>query len=273
LNRSTRKPPDRGEQLAYSDQQPLMLDEESRRRKASKILAVLRHFVGASDLSGLSALDIGCSAGIIANELHLAGAEVTGVDIDRPGIERARARFGESGPKFLEYSGTTLPFPDGTVDVIVYNHVYEHTADPDQVMSEIRRVLSDRGVVYLGLGNRFGIVEPHYHLPFLSWIPPRMADRYVRLAGRGDQYYERFKTRRGLRRMCAGLRVWDYTYCVLAQPGSFGANDMVRGPLTRVPPRMWRALTPLIPTYIWVGSVSRDPAGEPLAVPPELVIP
>lgn len=249
-----------------------MLDDESRRRKATKILAVLRHFLGSEDLAGLSALDIGCSAGIIANELYLAGADVTGVDIDKPGIEAARDRFGDEGPTFLEYSGTTLPFPDGAMDIVVFNHVYEHTVDPDLVMSEIRRVLAPNGVVYLGLGNRFGIMEPHYHLPFLSWIPPRWADRYMRVTGRGTQYYERFKTRQGLTRMCAGLRVWDYTFSVLAQPDVFGAGDMVSGPLTHVPDSWWRALTLLIPTYIWLGSLGRDPLGPPLKVPPGLVV-
>lgn len=261
----------RSEQLAYSEQQPLMLDERSRRTKAAKIISVLEHFLGREDLRGLEAVDIGCSTGFIAHEMYLAGATVTGVDIDLPGLERARERFSADRLSFLEYSGTSLPLADSSADIVVYNHVYEHTVDPDVVMSEIRRILKPAGVVYLGLGNRFGVMEPHYRLPFLSWLPRRLADRYVRATHRGDQYYERFKTRRGLSRMCAGLTVWEHTYSVLAEPEMFSADDMVSGPVRRLPPLVWRAMTPIIPTFIWIGSHGLEPRGAALRVPPERV--
>ena len=58
----------------------------------------------------------------------------------------------------------------------------------------MHRVLADNGVLYLGLGNRLGIIEPHYKLPFLSYLPPSLADRYVRASGRADHYYERMNS-------------------------------------------------------------------------------
>ena len=95
--------------------------------------------------------------------------------------------------EFIAAPGDMIPLPPQSVDVIVFNHIYEHVPDPEAVMAEIRRVLKDDGVVYPGLGNRFGIMEPHYRLPFLSWLPKRYADRYVRVTGRADSYYERFR--------------------------------------------------------------------------------
>src|SRR5690606_16668942 len=81
-------------QLAYSEFQSAMLDEEKRRRKAAKIIAVLEHFHGP--LSGLTVADVGCSAGFIADELAGAGAKHTlGIDIDVPGLRKAADRFGE----------------------------------------------------------------------------------------------------------------------------------------------------------------------------------
>jgi SAM-dependent methyltransferase len=248
-----------------------MLDEASRRKKAGKIISVVKHFLGGKNLSGLIAVDVGCSTGFIAHELYKQGATVTGIDIDVPGIQRARSRFGQEGLTFLEYSGRTLPFTDASVDVLVYNHVYEHTVDPDKVMSEIRRVLAPHGIVYLGLGNRFGVVEPHYRLPFLSWVPRPLADRYVVAAGRADHYYERFKSRRGLRRMCAGLTVWDYTYSVLAEPSRFDGDDIVRGPLAKIPNAVWIVGTPIIPTFVWIGCHSGTPKGPALRVPPKKI--
>lgn len=255
-------------QLAYSDLQAEMLDEQGRRRKAAKILAVLRHFLGREDFTGLRVLDIGCSAGFISDELRQAGASVIGLDIDEPGLSKARERFG-GDIEFALASADDMPLPENSVDVVVFNHIYEHVPDADAAMTEIRRVLKADGVVYLGLGNRLGVMEPHYRLPFLSWLPKRIAHSYVRLAGRADSYYETFRTRPALRRMCTGLQMWDYTYAVLAQPALFAADDLVPRRLHGAPPVFWRALSPILPTYIWVGSPARRrPEGPALQTAP-----
>ena len=122
----------REEQLAYSEIMAKMLDEEARRKKAAKIVAVVRHALGVETLDGLRAVDVGCSAGFIADELALAGAATSGVDIDEPGLEKARARFGER-VDFRLARGEDLPFEDASVDVAVLNHIYEHVVDPEAV--------------------------------------------------------------------------------------------------------------------------------------------
>ena len=264
-------PTDRGKQLAYSELQSKMLVERERRAKGAKIVSVLTHFLGRLDLAGLTVLDLGCSTGFISDELRRAGARVTGVDIDAPGLARARDRFGDD-ITFLCADGEALPWATGSVDAVVFNHIYEHVVDPDAVLAEIRRVLRPDGVVYLGLGNRLGIVEPHYKLPFLSWLPYGLADRYVAATGRAPRYYERFRTRAGLRLMCRGLRIWDYTYTVLAESGRFGADDMVPAPVAAAPPALWKAVAPILPTFVWVGTPGTAvPRGAAARVPPARV--
>ncbi|MDT3445677.1 MULTISPECIES: bifunctional 2-polyprenyl-6-hydroxyphenol methylase/3-demethylubiquinol 3-O-methyltransferase UbiG [unclassified Pseudofrankia] len=288
----------RGRQLRYSEIEPRSLDEFTRRRKARKLIAVLAHFLGRDQaapraFAGLRVLDVGCSAGFICDELAAAGAEVTGVDIDIAGLRRARARFARRA-RFVQADGLSLPLADGAVDVVVANHIYEHVADADALAAEVRRVLAPDGVAYLGLGNRLGVMEPHHRLPLLSWLPPALADRYLRATGRGEHYYERYRTRAGLRRMlaAAGLRAWDYTVPVLLAPEAFHAEaDVPRlpplpGPLRGLPlpgtvvgqlpvaARAWlaRAALPLAPTFLWVATPgSRHPAGEPLPIPPSPV--
>jgi ubiquinone/menaquinone biosynthesis C-methylase UbiE len=250
-----------------------MLDERLRKQKAAKIVAVLEHFLGRADLDGLVAADIGCSAGFIADTLREAGASVTGYDIDEPGLERARARFGASGARFVHAYGDALPVPDASVDVVVFNHIYEHVVDADSVMTEIRRVLKPDGVVYLGLANRLGVIEPHYKLPFLSWLPRPVAHRYVRAFGRADNYHEAFRTRPGLRRMCKGLNIWDYTYTVLSQSRDFHADDMVPPRLADVPVAFWKSLAPIMPTFIWVGTPGHlTPTGPVTRVRPRPIV-
>lgn len=262
---------ERSAQLAYSELQDKMLDAEGRRAKARKLLSVILHFLGRGDLHGLRVADVGCSTGFIADELGRAGGRTIGVDIDRPGLAKAAERFGDR-VLFTLAEGDMLPMADESVDVIAFNHIYEHVVDPDAVVAELYRVLAEDGVLYLGLGNKLGIVEPHYKLPFLSYLPPALADRYVRAAGRADHYHERFRTRPGLRQLVRGFHVWDYTFSVIREPAQFASGEVVPGALSSVPSAALRPLMPLIPTYIWVATKGdRGPRGPALRTAPRPV--
>jgi 2-polyprenyl-3-methyl-5-hydroxy-6-metoxy-1,4-benzoquinol methylase len=261
----------RERQLAYSDSQALMLDEESRRAKAAKIAAIIQHFRGRSSLDGLDILDVGCSGGIVADELHRRGAHMVGLDIDIPGLFKARDRFAESA-SFICADSERMPLADASVDVVICNHVYEHVVDPEQLFAELRRVVRPEGLLYLGLGNRLGVIEPHYRLPFLSWLPRPLAHRYVRIFGRADHYHEAFRTWSGLKRLCAGLEVWDYTYAVLSDPQTFAAGDVVPHWAAKVPAWLLKAARPLVPTYIWVATPEPSrPLGPSTPIPPHLI--
>ena len=271
-DRDSGGPGDRREQLNYSETMAKMLDETARRKKAAKIVAVVSHALGVESLDALRAVDVGCSAGFIADELSLAGATTSGVDIDEPGLARARERFGDR-VDFRVARGEDLPFEDDSVDVVVLNHIYEHVVDPEAVVADIHRVLRPGGLLYLGVGHRWQLIEPHHRLPFLSWLPRPAADRYVRLAGRGDHYYERYYTPAGLRRLFAAFDVWDYTLPVLADPRAFSADDNVPEWAAKVPAAVLAAALPLVPTYVWAAFKGpATPAGPPLSVPPRHVV-
>jgi hypothetical protein len=118
----------------------------------------------------------------------------------------------------------------------------------------------------------YGVVEPHYRLPFLSYLPYGVADRYVRATGRADRYHERFRSRAGLARMLRDFTVWDYTYSMLAEPDRFAGDRDVPGPVAALPMPVLRALRPIIPTFLWVATTNdTPPAGPPLAAAPERV--
>lgn len=264
---------ERTTQLAYSELQALTHDAERRRRKADKIVRILQHFLGDRGLEGKLAVDVGCSTGFTAEALSRAGCRTIGLDVDLPGIRHARQSFGEQAG-FLCADGSALPLDTGSVDIVVFNHIYEHVVDPDRVLEEIRRVLKEDGVAFFGFGNRLQVMEPHYRLPLLSWLPQSWAHRYVRRAGVADEYYERFRTRPTLKRMCAPLHLWDYTWTVMAAADEFAAEDVVPAALGRLSPRFVRAVAPVIPTYLWLGTPGeRQPAGPETRVPPRLLRP
>ena len=270
-DRDSGGPSDRREQLNYSETMAKMLDETARRKKAAKIVAVVSHALGVESLDALRAVDVGCSAGFIADELALAGATTSGVDIDEPGLVRARERFGDR-VDFRVARGEDLPFDDDSVDVVVLNHIYEHVVDPEAVVKDLHRVLSPTGVLYLGLGHRHQLIEPHYKLPFLSWLPQRAADRYMRLTGKGNHYFEHYYSRRGLLRLFGDFDLWDYTLPVLAEPAAFAGDDVIPVWVGALPEPVLAGTLPVVPTYIWVGFNDRGmPAGPSLRVGPRHV--
>ena len=161
-----------------------VLDLPSRNLKAMKIAKLL----GLSPTGARGRLlEIGCGSGGIS---HWFGAEgPMGWDVEAVDVEDARLVRG--GYSFNLVAGTDLPFEDASFDVVLTNHVIEHVGDEDAQrahLREVRRVLRPGGMAYLAVPCRWMLVEPHYRLPFLSWLPQSLADAYVRVAGKGAYY-------------------------------------------------------------------------------------
>lgn len=227
-----------------------ILDGDSRRLKALKIARLLEPL---RPLEGARLLDIGAGSGHIAGNLGaLVGehGEVWAVDVK----DQRRTNEGYS---FERVTGTTLPFDDGSFDVVLSNHVIEHVGDRAAQLDhlrEIRRVLRPGGVCYLAVPNRWGLVEPHFRLPFLSWIPTRLRDPYVRAAGRGSRYDCNLPTRSGLTGLFgeAGLTWHDATVAAMRV---YAELEQLSTPVRLVcgaPAPVPRALLPLNPTMIFL---------------------
>jgi SAM-dependent methyltransferase len=161
------------------------LDPVGRKPKAAKILRLLE--LPTDPPRTLRLLEVGTGSGVIAQyfaQLATPRFEVDAVDV----LDQRRVT---DGYRFQRVAGTALPFADASFDVVVSNHVIEHVggrADQAHHLLEIARVLRPDGQGYLATPNRWQVVEPHFKLPFLSWLPRGLRDGYVRLAGRGARY-------------------------------------------------------------------------------------
>lgn len=206
-------------------------DVAGRKRKAEKIRAVLRE-ENVLQRRGLRILDIGCSFGIILRELTPDDGLGIGIDVD----ENLGASSGNIS--FLRGDAERLPIASSSIDVVLCNHVYEHTDTPESMLAEIRRVLKDDGLCYFAGPNKYDLIEPHYGLPFLSWLPRRIADYYLRLAGKGESYAERPYSRAGIRALLADFAITDYTEKIIRDPRRYAADDML-------PPRSIKRLMAL----------------------------
>lgn len=198
-----------------------LADAEGRSRKADKIKAVLTR-EGILPNENLKVLDIGCSFGLILKNLVSEVGYGVGTDIDQFGMRERAEKV-----SYVCADGECLPFRSECFDIVICNHVYEHTDDPKQMLTEIERVLTPTGVCYFAGPNKYELVEPHYGLPFLSWLPRTVASFYLRLTGKGETYTETPYSYPALMRLLTKFEIMDYTAKILADPVYYNATDML----------------------------------------------
>lgn len=226
------------------------LDADSRRRKAEKILAVLAPH---ARLEGARVLDIGAGSGHVAAAISRAVGENGGVW----GVDTVDQRQLSDGFRFTLVDGPRLPFDDRSFDLVVSNHVVEHVGTRErqiQHLTEIARVLDDRGVVYLATPNRWSIIEPHYRLPLLSWLPVAFRSPYVRATRRGQVYDCDPLDRRELTDLfrTAHLAYRDATWDAMRAMSSIEPENIGARALLRVPSSIRSVTSPILPTMIYM---------------------
>lgn len=225
------------------------LDRESRRAKAAKIAALVER---RRPLEGADLLEIGTGGGIIASLLAErvgpAGC-VRSVDVDD-------LRTVTDGYEFRLVKGVELPFEDGRFDVVVSNHTIEHVGGPDTQLvhlREIARVLRPEGVGYLASPTRWAVIEPHFKVPLLSWLPPGLRTRALRLSRRGALYDISPRTRPELVALVeeAGLHATDVTVEALRATAEIEPGRLGRA-AAALPDWMLRATRGAAPTMVFV---------------------
>jgi SAM-dependent methyltransferase len=233
---------------------PILLNGEYKRAKVEKMLAILGDAGILDRVSRHLAVDVGCSRGFFCEALAPYFKRVVGVDIDAHALNVARGSTQGHHPSYILGDSLKLPFRDRSVDLVICNHVYEHVPNADSLFKEISRILSKDGICYLGAASRLTFIEPHYHLPFLSWLPKGMAHRYMRLFGKGEYYYENLRTYWGIQALLYQFDVADYTLKVVSDPDRFKARDLIPkgGWLDALPLWLWRLAYPLLPSFIFL---------------------
>jgi len=141
----------------------------------------------ASPLAGLSILDIGCGAGLLAEPLSRLGADVTGVDPAPANIAMARRHAEETGAR-LTYRDATLEqlaLESNRYDVVLAMEVVEHVANVPGFVAAACSLVRPGGLIAASTLNRtlksfaLAIVGAEY---VLGWLP------------KGTHQWERFVT-------------------------------------------------------------------------------
>ena len=203
----------------YSERVVRMLIERKGARRAAlylpfkqtrgrQFLSPLFRYLRALGAGGLSVLEVGCSFGHITECLaeEPEVAELYTFDTDPAFVAITRAKVEELGLKavrevaaFTNEETCRLPYADARFDLVLAIGVVEHLPARNRraQVDEYYRVLASGGhIAILDTPNRSFPLETHsVGLPFIQWLPPRLAYRYARLgrpARFGDVSYAEF---------------------------------------------------------------------------------
>jgi SAM-dependent methyltransferase len=112
-------------------------------------LALYAAVAGAADISGKQVVEVGCGRGGGSAFVfeRFAPSSMTGIDLARTAIERARRRYGRPGLTFLTGDAQNLPFADASFDAVINvesSHCYPDVA---RFLGEVVRVLRPGGLL------------------------------------------------------------------------------------------------------------------------------
>ena len=119
--------------------------------------------------AGAQVLDVACGTGVVALTAARAGAKVQGIDLTPELVARARenASLMRLEVPFQEGDVESLPFADGTFDVVLSQFGHMFAPRPEVAIAEMLRVLKPGGTI-----------------AFATWPPELFVGRWVALMGR-----------------------------------------------------------------------------------------
>ncbi|MBT4921601.1 MAG: bifunctional 2-polyprenyl-6-hydroxyphenol methylase/3-demethylubiquinol 3-O-methyltransferase UbiG [Rickettsiales bacterium] len=129
----------------------------------------------SGSLDGLSALDVGCGGGLLAEPLARLGASVTAIDASEKNIKIAKLHAEKQGLK-INYKQSLIENMSDTekFQIISVMEVIEHVENPEEFLVNCSRLLADDGVMFVATINRtlksllLAKIAAEY---ILNWVP------------------------------------------------------------------------------------------------------
>lgn len=180
---------------------------------------LLPYLVGRYGLQGKRVLDLGCGTGELVVRMNLLGFETVGIDADGRAIDLAKILAVENGlPETIFVKGNTgrFPFAENSFDIVTMFSVLEHVDDQillKNLLPELKRIC--RGVIYMIAPNKLKVSDDHTGLRFVSWMPKRLAEVYIKARGPKYRYF------------LSASGSWDVSYRTFSRISSLLHNDFL----------------------------------------------
>ncbi|MBQ4107473.1 MAG: methyltransferase domain-containing protein, partial [Lentisphaeria bacterium] len=131
-----------------------------------------RYTAAASLCRNKVVLDVASGEGYGSRILSQTARHVTGVDLNEEAVAHATRQYGSRRLDFVCADALSLPFEDGSFDVVVSFESIEHLPSPETFVQELHRVLKPRGLLILSSPNKtpFDFYQStrkesnHYHI-------------------------------------------------------------------------------------------------------------
>lgn len=153
-----------------------------------------------ANLSGKTAVDVGCGGGLLSEAMSKAGAKVSGIDMGKGPIEIAKLHLLESNLDINYQQITAEEFAEQNTeafDVVTCMEMLEHVPDPESIIQSCARMIKPGGDVFFSTLNRnaksyvHAIIGAEYILKMLTpgthdykkFIKPSELARWIRSAG------------------------------------------------------------------------------------------
>jgi SAM-dependent methyltransferase len=119
-------------------------------------LAYLPRTIDFSGFAGKRLLEVGCGIGTDLARFARGGARVVGIDLSETAVGLARRNLAVHGlaGSAVVGDGATLPFADGSLDVVYAHGVLQYAPDPRRIVEESIRVLRPGGTAIYMVYNR-----------------------------------------------------------------------------------------------------------------------
>jgi 2-polyprenyl-3-methyl-5-hydroxy-6-metoxy-1,4-benzoquinol methylase len=190
-------------------------------------------------------LDVGCSTGLLLDEVNMAGFEAEGIDISSEAVEEARSRNLKAYAVTVEGFSAKEPY-----DIVTGFDVIEHVLDPVVFLHTVRRLLRPGGVLALTTPDTGSLIcqlmgrRWYFYIPIVHTYHFNRANLARLLTQTGFQVVH-------IARACKAL---NYNYSLIQFQAS---NSLIY--------RMWQLLGLLVPRSYRQRNV-RLPIGEMLVL-------
>lgn len=135
----------------------------------------------------MTVLDIGSGFGMCARELAKQVKKVVGVEPFAGGYKKSIELHRAKNIQFVnacmeDYKGNEK------FDLAISLNTIEHMPKAEKSYRNAFKYMKKKSLLYLTAPNKLWPIEPHYALPFLSFLPLPAANLYLRLTGKGNSY-------------------------------------------------------------------------------------